>query len=62
MVLAPEQLLVAAHVDVADNCSGEDVERMTSELEEQLHEKVPSVWRVFLDPTPRERAPEPARR
>jgi cation diffusion facilitator family transporter len=56
MVLAPEQLLVAAHVDVADGCSGDDVERMTSELEDELRREVPSVWRVFLDPTPRERA------
>jgi len=62
MVLAPEQLLVAAHIDVSDECSGEDVERMTSELEEQLQEKVPSVWQVFLDPTPREHAPAPAQR
>jgi cation diffusion facilitator family transporter len=57
MVLAPDQLLVAAHVDVADGCSGEDVERMTSELEDELREKVPTVWQVFLDPTPREHAP-----
>jgi cation diffusion facilitator family transporter len=56
MVLAPEQLLVAAHVDVPDGCSGDDVERMTSELEEQLRREVPAVWQVFLDPTPRERA------
>src|SRR4051812_40471658 len=61
MVLAPEQLLVAAHIDVSDACSGDDVERMTSDLEGELHEKVPSVWRVFLDPTPREQAPAPAR-
>jgi len=56
MVLAPEQLLVAAHIDVPDGCSGDDVERMTSELEEELRREVPAVWRVFLDPTPRERA------
>jgi cation diffusion facilitator family transporter len=60
MVLAPEQLLVAAHIDVSDGCSGEDVERMTSALEDELRREVPSVWRVFLDPTPRERAPAPA--
>jgi cation diffusion facilitator family transporter len=62
MVLAPEQLLVAAHIDVPDGCSGDDVERMTSELEEKLQREVPAVWQVFLDPTPRERArAEPAR-
>ena len=56
MVLAPEQLLVAAHIDVPDGCSGDDVERMTSELEEKLRREVPAVWQVFLDPTPREHA------
>jgi len=54
MVLAPDQLLVAAHVDVDDECSGDDVERMTAEIEEELRREVPSVWQVFLDPTPRE--------
>jgi cation diffusion facilitator family transporter len=54
MVLAPDQLLVAAHFDVADDRSGDDVERLTSELDEELHRRVPAVWRVFLDPTPRE--------
>ena len=54
MVLAPEKLLVAAHVDVDDECTGDDVERLTAELEDELRREVPSVWRVFLDPTPRE--------
>jgi cation diffusion facilitator family transporter len=53
MVLAPDRLLVAAHLDVSDECSGDDVERMTGEIEAQLHEEVPTVWRAFLDPTPR---------
>jgi len=57
MVLAPDQLLVAAHFDVDDDCSGDDVERLTDELEEELRREVPSVWRVFLDPTSRERSP-----
>jgi len=59
MVLAPDQLLVAAHVDVDDECSGDDVERMTAEIEEELRREVPSVWQVFLDPTPREHAEGP---
>src|SRR4051794_19240092 len=54
MVLAPDRLLVAAHFDVADECSGDDVERMTGEIEERLRAEVPTVWRVFLDPTPRD--------
>ena len=56
MVLAPDQLLVAAHVDVDDGRTGDDVERMTGELEDELRREVPSVWQVFLDPTPRELA------
>ena len=62
MVLAPDQLLVAAHADVDDDCSGDDVERMTAEIEEELRREVPSVWQVFLDPTPREHADADARR
>jgi cation diffusion facilitator family transporter len=56
MVLAPDQLLVAAHFDVDDDCSGDDVERLTGELDEELRREVSSVWQVFLDPTPREQA------
>jgi cation diffusion facilitator family transporter len=56
MVLAPDRLLVAAHVDVPDGASGDGVERMTAELEEELRREVPAVWQVFLDPTPREHA------
>jgi divalent metal cation (Fe/Co/Zn/Cd) transporter len=56
MVLAPDRLLVAAHLDVADEGTGGDVERMTGELEAQLREEVPSVWTVFLDPTPQDGA------
>jgi cation diffusion facilitator family transporter len=56
MVLAPDRLLVAAQLDVADECSGDDVERMTGEIEAELREEVPTVWRVFLDPTPRDGA------
>jgi hypothetical protein len=59
MVLAPDRLLVAAHIDVADDVTGNGVERMTDELETELRRKVPTVWQVFLDPTPRERAPTP---
>jgi cation diffusion facilitator family transporter len=56
MVLAPDQLLVAAHFDVADDRSGDDVERLTAEIEDELRRAVPTVWRIFLDPTPREHA------
>jgi cation diffusion facilitator family transporter len=53
MVLAPDKLLVAVHIDVADEISGDDVERVTAEIEEELRREVPAVGHVFLDPTPR---------
>jgi hypothetical protein len=47
---------------VSDERSGDEVERLTEELERDLRREVPTVWRVFLDPTPRERqTEEPAR-
>ena len=60
MVLAPDQVLVAAHIDVDDDLEGDDVEQMAQDLEEDLRREVPSVAQVFLDPTPRrERAAGP---
>jgi cation diffusion facilitator family transporter len=53
MVLAPDQLLVAVHFDVADHLSGDEVERVTDEIERELREEVPTVRHVFLDPSPR---------
>jgi cation diffusion facilitator family transporter len=53
MVLAPEQLLVAVHFDVADDLSGDDIERVTDEIEDELRREVPAVAHVFLDPSPR---------
>jgi divalent metal cation (Fe/Co/Zn/Cd) transporter len=53
MVLAPDKLLVAVHIDVADEISGDDVERVTAEIEEELRREVPAVGHVFLDPTGR---------
>jgi cation diffusion facilitator family transporter len=60
MVLSPDDLLVAAHFDVADDCSGDDVERITGELEDELRRAVPTVGPVFLDPTPRRERPRGA--
>jgi divalent metal cation (Fe/Co/Zn/Cd) transporter len=53
MVLSPDELLVAAHFDVADDNTGDDVERITAELEDELRRAVPTVGPVFLDPTAR---------
>src|SRR3954470_2226290 len=60
MVLSPDELLVAAHIDVADDTTGDDVERITAELEYELRRAVPAVGPVFLDPTPRRERPRGA--
>jgi cation diffusion facilitator family transporter len=60
MVLSPDELLVAAHFDVADDNTGDDVERITGELEDELRRAVPAVGPVFLDPTPRRERPRGA--
>jgi cation diffusion facilitator family transporter len=56
MALAPDRLLVAARVDLADGLSAAQVEQASTEIERQLREHVPTVWQVFLDATPRSEA------
>jgi cation diffusion facilitator family transporter len=53
MHLAPEQLLVAVRIDLADGVTGRDVELVCDQIERVLHEAEPMVTEVFLDPTPR---------
>ena len=54
MYVGPRSLLVAARVDLADDgLDAEGVERLASDLDEQLREDVPEVSEVFVDPTPR---------
>jgi cation diffusion facilitator family transporter len=53
MHLAPEQLLVAVRMDLADGVDGRQVELVCDRIEVQLREAVPMVQEVFLDPTPR---------
>jgi divalent metal cation (Fe/Co/Zn/Cd) transporter len=53
MAVAPDRLLVAVRIDLADGLSTADVERASSEIERQVRERVPTVWQVFLDATPR---------
>jgi len=52
MTTGPSSLLVAARLDLANDLRGDDVERVSSELDRELREAVPSVNEVFLDPTP----------
>jgi divalent metal cation (Fe/Co/Zn/Cd) transporter len=53
MHLAPEQLLVAVRIDLADDVTGRDVELVCDHIERALHDAKPMVTEVFLDPTPR---------
>jgi divalent metal cation (Fe/Co/Zn/Cd) transporter len=52
MVLGPSALLVAARVDLAEDLSSDDIERVANELDEAIRRAVPDVTEVFLDATP----------
>jgi cation diffusion facilitator family transporter len=52
LVLGPKALLVAARVDLRDDLEGDQIERLSEEIDEQLREAVPDVKEVFLDATP----------
>jgi cation diffusion facilitator family transporter len=51
MRLAPDQLLVAARVDIKDDESGDALEQHAEEVDRRLRERFPQVRHVFLDPT-----------
>jgi len=51
MRLGPEDVLVAARVDVDDAASGQDLERVADAVERRIKETYPEVRHVFLDPT-----------
>ena len=52
MRLGPDQVLVAARVDLASDCSPEELEEASDEVERRIRERFPEVRHVFLDPTP----------
>ena len=52
MALAPDRLLVAARVDLADGLSADEIERASSGIDRELRAHIPTVWQVFLDATP----------
>jgi cation diffusion facilitator family transporter len=52
MRLGPDQVLVAARVDLASGCSPEELEEASDEVERRIRERFPEVRHVFLDPTP----------
>lgn len=53
MRLSPDQLLVAARVDLADELSPEQLEHAADEVERSVREEFPEVRHLFLDPTPK---------
>ena len=52
MRLSPDQVLVAARVDLADHLTPEEVEHAADEVDAQIRGRFPEVRYVFLDPTP----------
>ena len=51
MVLGPDNLLVGVRLDLEDGIPSERVEALAAQLDREMHEAVPSVNEVFLDPT-----------
>jgi cation diffusion facilitator family transporter len=51
MRLGPEDVLVAARVDVSDHTSGGDLEQVADEVDRRVCESFVEVKHVFLDPT-----------
>jgi cation diffusion facilitator family transporter len=52
MRLSPEEVLVAARVDLADHLSPEEIERAADEIDDAVKDRFPEVRHLFLDPTP----------
>ena len=52
MRLAPDQVLVAARIDLADGSTGDQFERAADDVDARIRERFPEVRHVFLDPTP----------
>ena len=51
MRLGPDDVLVAARVDVDDAVTGGDLEQVADDVERRIREAYPEVRHVFLDPT-----------
>lgn len=60
MRLAPDQVLVAARVDLADDLTPEQIEHAADDIDDLVRQRFPEVRHVFLDPTP-DKADDPAR-
>lgn len=51
MRLAPDEVLVAARVDLDDTASGSDLEEHADEVDRRVRDRFPEVRHIFLDPT-----------
>jgi cation diffusion facilitator family transporter len=57
MAMGPDDLLVAARLDLPDDLDAERIEQLARELDAELREAVPAVKQVFIDPTHRDETP-----
>jgi cation diffusion facilitator family transporter len=51
MQLSPEEVLVAMRIDFVDGLDSQRIERVSTEIEQELIETLPSIRHVFLDAT-----------
>jgi cation diffusion facilitator family transporter len=51
MQLSPDDVLVAMKVDFSDDVDSSRIEAVSTEIEQELHERYPSVRHVYLDAT-----------
>jgi cation diffusion facilitator family transporter len=51
MRLSPDEVLVAARVDIDDSATGGDLEGYADEVDGRLRRRFPEVRHIFLDPT-----------
>jgi cation diffusion facilitator family transporter len=59
MRLGPDQVLVAAKVDLEDSASAAAVELLAEQIDQQIRQEFPIVRHLFLDPTPADRLSQP---
>lgn len=52
MQLGPDEVLVAARIDLDNQARGAAMERYADEVDERVRDRFPQVRHVFLDPTP----------
>ncbi len=58
MHIGPDNIIVAARVDLADGASADQVENLADDIDRRLAERLPVTPYVFIDPTPTRRGAE----